>query len=63
VHHFKCLTVPLELAAMFWFMVVGIAAVFVCVKECMGFIMYLIILYVGWGLFTMFVFIIFFGGV
>ena len=25
LHHFQCLTVPMELAAMFWFMVVGIA--------------------------------------
>ena len=53
VHHYQCLTVPVELAAMkfvFRFMVVGM---FVCVKECMSFVMYLIIQYVGWGLFIM----------
>ena len=34
---------------------VTVAGVFDSVKECMGFVMYLIIYYVGWGLFIMFV--------
>ena len=40
-----------------------VAAVFDCVKEYTGFIMYLIIEYVGWGLFIMFVYLILYGGV
>ena len=40
-----------------------VAAVFDCVKECMGFVMYLIISYVGWGLFIVFVYLILCGGV
>ena len=39
------------------------SCVFDCVKECMGFVMYLIIHYVGWGLFIVFVYLILFGGV
>ena len=39
-----------------------VAAVFDYVKECMGFVMYLIIYYVGLGLFIMFVYLILFGG-
>ena len=42
---------------------VSVAAVFDCVKECMGFVMYLIIYYVGWGLFIVFVYLILFSGV
>ena len=40
-----------------------VAAVYDCVKECMGFVMYLIIQYDGWGLFIVFVYLILFGGV
>ena len=54
---FSMLTVPVELAAMkfffFRFIVVRIAdSVFHCVKECMSFVMYALIYYVGWGLFN-----------
>ena len=38
-------------------------SVFDCFKECLGFVMYLIIQYVGWGLFIMFVCLILFGGI
>ena len=48
VHNFQCLTVPVELAAMFRFVVVGIAEMLlwlVCliVSKSVGFVMYLII--------------------
>ena len=45
VHHFQCLAVPVQLAAMkllFRFMVVGMAGVCDCVKDCMSFVMQLI---------------------
>ena len=35
-----------------------VAAVYDFVKDCMGFVMYLIIWYVGWGLFIVFVYLI-----
>ena len=60
--------VPVELAAMFRFMVVGIAEMllwllYLIVSKSVCDFMYLIIWYVGWGLFIMFVYLMLFGGV